>query len=62
MALQKTHPRKIVDDLLMLRTNISKQLRNCRIVLTKSTIRHGNGKANLTMRNVNKHLENLELE
>ena len=46
----------------MLRTNISKQLPNCRIVLSKPTIRHDHGKANLTIRNVNKHLENLELE
>ena len=54
--------RKIVDDLLMLKTNISKQLPNCRIVLSKPTIRHDHGKANLTIRNVIKHLENLELE
>ena len=52
--------RKIVDDLLMLRTNISKQLPNRRIVLSKPTIRHDHGKANLTIRN--KHLENLELK
>ena len=31
--------RKIVDHLLMLRTNISKQLPNCRIALSKPTIR-----------------------
>ena len=54
--------RKVVDDLLMLKTNISKQLPNCRIVLSKLKIRHDHGKANLTIRNVNKHLENLELE
>ena len=42
MALQQTHPRKIVDDLLMLRINISKQLRNRRIVLTKPNIGHDN--------------------
>ena len=30
--------RKIVDNLLMLRTNISKQLPNCKIVLSKPTI------------------------
>ena len=53
--------RKIVGDLLMLRTNISKQLSNCRIVLSKPTIRHDHGKANLTIRNVNEHLEDLEL-
>ena len=52
--------KKIVDDLLMLRTNILKQLPNGRIVLSKPTIRHDHGKANLTIRNINKHLENLE--
>ena len=41
--------RKIVDDLLMLKTSISKQLPNCRIVLSKPTIRHDHGKANLTI-------------
>ena len=51
-----------MDDLLMLRTNISKQFPNCRIVVSKPTIRHDHGKANLTIRNINKHLENLELE
>ena len=54
--------RKLVDDLLMLKTNIAKQLPNCRIVLSKPTIPHDHGKANLTIRNVDKHLENLELE
>ena len=53
--------RKIVDDLLILRTTISKQLPNCRIGLSKPIIRPDHGKANLTI-NVNKHLENLELE
>ena len=51
-----------MDDLLMLKTNISKQLPNCRIVLSKPNIRHDHGMANLLIRNVNKHLENLELE
>ena len=46
----------------MLKTNISKQLPNCRIVLSKPTIRQDHGKANLTIRNVSKHLQNLELE
>ena len=40
--------RKIVDDLLMLRTNISKQFPNYRIVLSKPTIQHYHGKTNLT--------------
>ena len=46
----------------MLKTKISKQLPNCRIILSRPIIRHDHGKANLTIRNVNKHLENLELE
>ena len=46
--------RKIVNNLLMLRTNISKQLANCKIVLSKPTIRHDHGKANLTIQNVNR--------
>ena len=54
--------RKIVDNLLMLKTHISKQLPNCRIVLSKPIIRHDHGKTDLTIRNVRKHLENLELE
>ena len=51
-----------MDDLLMWRTKISKELPNRRVVSSKTTIRHDHGKANLTIRNVNKHLENLELE
>ena len=54
--------RNFFDHLLMLRTNISKQLPKCRIVLSKPTIRHDHGKADLTVPNVKKHLENLEVE
>ena len=54
--------KKIVDDLLILKPNISKQLPSCRIVLSKLIIRHDNGKANLTIRNVNKHLSALQSE
>ena len=46
--------RKILDNLLMLRTNIAKQLPNCRIVLSNPTIRHDHGKADLIIRNANK--------
>ena len=49
--------RKIIDDLLMLKSNISKQLLNCRVIVSKPTIRIDPGKENLTLRNVNKHLE-----
>ena len=48
--------KKIVHDLLILKSNISKQLPSCRIVLLKPIIRHDNGKVNLTIHNVNKHL------
>ena len=54
--------RKIIDDLLMLKSNILKQLPNCRVIVSKPTIRIDDGKANLTLRNINKHLETLNLE
>ena len=49
-------------DLLMLKYNISKQPLKCRAVVSKPTIRIDHGKANLALRNVNKHLETLNLE
>ena len=52
----------IADNLLILKSNISKQLPSCRMVLSKPIIRHDNGKANLTMCNVNKHLSALQSE
>ena len=48
--------KKIIDDLVILKSNISKQLSSCRIVLSKPIIRHDDGKANLTILKVNKHL------
>ena len=54
--------RKIIDDLLMLKSNILKQLPINRVIVSKLTIRIDHGKANLTLRNVNKHLETLNLE
>ena len=54
--------RKIIDDLLMLKCNILKQLPNCRVIVSKSTVQIDHGKANLTLRNVKKHLETLNLE
>ena len=53
---------KIIDDLLMLKCNILKQLPNCRVIVSKPTVRIDHGRANLTLRNVNKHLETLYLE
>ena len=54
--------RKIIDDLLMLKWNILEQLPSCRVTFSKPTVRIDHGKANLTLRNVNKHLETLNLE
>ena len=45
--------KKVVDDLLILKSNISKQLPRWKIVLSKLIIRHDGGKANLTIRNIN---------
>ena len=54
--------KRIIEDLLRLKCNILKQLPNCRVIVSKPTIRIDHGKANLTLRNVNKHLETLNLE
>ena len=40
--------RKIIDDLLMLKCNIIKQLPNCRVIVFKPTVRINHGKANLS--------------
>ena len=53
--------RKIIDDLLMLKCNILKQLKNCRVKVSKPTVRVDHGKANLALRNVNQHLETSNL-
>ena len=54
--------KKIIDDLFMLKCHILKQLPNCRVIVSKPTVRIDHGKTNLTLRNVNKHLETLNLE
>ena len=54
--------KKIIEDLLRLKCNILKQLPNCRVIVSKLTVRINHGKANLTLRNVNKYLETLNLE
>ena len=54
--------KRIVDDLLMLKSNISKQLRSCRVVLWKSIIRRDDGKTTLMIRSGNKHLSTLQSE
>ena len=46
----------------MLECSILKQLPNCRVIVSKPTVRIDNGKANLMLSNVNKHQETLNLE
>ena len=46
----------------MLKCNILKQLPNCRVIVSKPPVRIDHGKANLTLRNFNKHLKTLNLE
>ena len=53
--------RTIVDNLLLLKANIAKQLPECKIIISKPTYRNDNGKANLTVQHVNKHLSALNL-
>ena len=48
--------------MLILKSNISEQLPSCRIVLSKLIIRHDDGKANLTIGDINKHLSALQSE
>ena len=54
--------KKIADDLLTLKSNVSKQTPSCRIVLLKPIILHHDGKSNTTTGNVNKHLPALQFE
>ena len=54
--------RKIIGDLLMLKSNILKQLPICRVIVSKPTVRIDHGKSNLTLRNVNKYLETQNLK
>ena len=53
--------RKIMDHLLMLKCNNLKQLPNCRVLVSKLTVRINHGKANPTLHNVNKTLETLKI-
>ena len=54
--------KKIAEDFLILKSNILKQLPSYKIILPKLIIRHDDGKAKLTIRNVNKHLSALQSE
>ena len=65
MVLQLSYLKKIVDNLLMLKSNISKQIPSCRIALPKPNSysnRRDDGKANLMICNVNQYLSVLQSE
>ena len=52
----------ILDNLVILKCNILKQLPNCGVIVSKPTVQINHGKTNLTLRNVDKNLETLNLE
>ena len=54
--------RKIIDDLLKLKCNILKQIPKCRVIVSKPTVRIDHEKGNLTLRNLSKHPQTLNLE
>ena len=54
--------KKIVDDLPILKSNISKQLPICKILLSKPIIRHDEGGVNLMISNFDKYLSALQSE
>ena len=54
--------KQIVCEMLILKSNTSKQLPSCWTVPSNPIIRHDNGKANLAIRNVNKHSSALQSE
>ena len=60
-AVSKTS-RQILDDLLQLKNEVLKTLPNCNVIISKPTIRIDNGKAALTLRNLNQHLTELKVD
>ena len=60
-ALNKTS-NAIVDDLLALKNAIERALPKCKVILSSLTPRLENGKANLTIKHFNDHLNQLKVE
>jgi len=52
---------EIVDELLTLKNAITK-MHSCKVIISQPTIRSDNGKANLTIRKVNEHLNQIKVE
>ena len=53
--------REILDDLLQLKSAITKTLSNCRVVFLQPTLRVDNGKAILALHRLNEHFSELNL-
>ena len=53
--------RTIVEVVLLLKSAILKSLSDCRVTVPKKILRNDNGKAALTIQNLNKHLASLEI-
>ena len=54
--------REILDGLLQLKQLITTTLPNSKVILSRPTLRIDNGKAALTLANLNNHLEQLEID
>ena len=54
--------RKILDDLLQLKSAITKKLPNCQVIFSQLTLRVDNGKAALTLHRLNEHFSELKLD
>ena len=54
--------REILDDLLQLKSAITKTLPNCQVIFSQPTLRVDNGKAALTLNRLNEHFSELNLD
>ena len=54
--------REILDDLLQLKSAITKTLPNCQVIFSQPTFRVDNGKAALTLHRLNEHFSDLNLD
>ena len=54
--------REILDDLLQLKSAITKTLPNCQVLFSQPTLRMDNGKAALTLHRLNEHFSELNLD
>ena len=53
--------RQICDDLMFLKFLIHEKLPECEVTISCPILRHDNGKANMTIQHLNRHLKNLDI-